>query len=185
MFFRHLKGEEISLPKTIKKGEKYYFVDSPGFRRLVESKIKEINKNSDLPYKMLFPHYRFEKFHSGKFEYIENYMSFDYNSPKVKLVFCGYPNDECLYYLTEMTVDLGAYSVMSINKWTTIEAAENILLDHGFKKVTEKCHYFDFLKESVFYYEFLDVSILLKCKNNVLSSSTIKVESYYVGNYIY
>ncbi len=172
-------------PRIIKIGEIFLFIDSFRFRRLVEKKVRQINKNSNLPFKLLMSHN--DKIIEGNanIKFIENYMSYDYYSSKWELVFSGYPNDECGMVLTKMKVDLSDYNVLGLEKGMQINEAEKKLSAYGFEKTIES--YMDFMGYTWThtYYKYLDIKLYLHNEDDKTSSLTLQVETYYVGNRIY
>lgn len=161
------------------------FIDSFRFRRLVEKKVRQINKNSNLPFKLLISHNDKIIESNADVKFIENYMSYDYYSSKWEVVFSGYPNDECGRALTKMKVELSDYNVLGLGKGMQIKEAEKILYEFGFEKSIESDTDFMGYKCTRTYYKYLDIMIFLHNEDDKLSSLTLKVETYYIGNFEY
>lgn len=181
--FFHKKKPKPS--RLIKIRKIFLFIDSFRFRRLVEKKVRQINKNSNLPFKLLMVHN--DKIIEGNADvkFIQNYMSYDYYSSKWELVFSGYPNDECGMALTKMKVDLSDYNVLGLEKGMQINEAEKKLSEYGFEKTIESDTDFMGYTWTRTYYKYLDIMIILHNEDDKLSSLTLKVETYYVGNFEY
>ena len=177
------KNKELS-PTTVKFLGFNFFVDSAKLRELTERKVNEINDNSTLPFKLLMPYDDFV-YEDEEVNFIRNWMSRDYYSSKWTLVFSGYPNDECDYYLTKMEVDLSKYCVLGLIKGMRVNTAEKLLSEYGFEKTIEENK--DVLGNISTHtcYKYCDVKMYLHSDEDVISFLTLEVETYYVGNRIY
>ena len=171
------KKNTESLPRIIKIGRYYLFLDSKSLRKKVNAKVKEINENSILPAALL-SEYDDEKcsllFPESIF--IDNYMSFDFDTEDFIVSFSGYPTDQDQLRLTKAALFSDIYNIYGIYIGMRVDIADSLLRSNGFSKSSDndtEC------------YCFPGIRIFLSASNGVINEITIEIETYYVGNYIY
>ena len=140
-----------------------------------EKVIVDINENSSLalPLGIELKKNIEDSLTQNGYTFISNFMSYDYtNKEKAhSLSFAGYPTDQSYFRLTEYSFQNENDSVYSIKVGMSVEEAELLLINKGFKKLGK-----EFKKERV--------CIELKGKDEIYSI-TISLVSEYVGNSLY
>lgn len=154
--------------------------------------IVELNKNSELKYKIGEPNSNILKKNNENFDIIHNFMSADFYLPSSKeraqvIKFYGFPTDEdpsCLaYYYTTISSD----SIFKISVGLEMAAAEKILSNYGYKKDGE--YYVKGVVQIKLYHDKKNIKELVKEKDNLLpdrvSGIEISLKSKYLGNRLY
>ena len=165
------------MPRKVKTGRLYIFLDYKPLRKKVNAKVKELNENSILPAALL-SEYDDEKssllFPESKF--IDNYMSFDFDTEDFFVSFSGYPTDQDQLRLTKAALFSDKYNIYGICVGMRVDIADSLLGANGFTKSADndtEC------------YCFPGIRIFLSESNGLINEITIEIETYYVGNYIY
>ena len=139
--------------------------------------ISELNKNSNLLYKIKEKSTKIIEKTEKTFEKVNNYMSLDFYIPSLKerkqiLKFYGFPTDESKSVLASYYTTLPKESIFGIEIGTEVGKAEEILLSYGYTKNEKN------FKKGV-------IEIELTSYENKILSFKISLESQYLGNRLY
>lgn len=142
-----------------------------------EKLIKLVNEKSSLDYELgcELTEQVEKDLTEKKFEFVRNYMSYDFYSSKDKdlfLSFAGYPTDESYFRLTKYSFKSQNNNVFDISVGDSLEKAEKILYDLGFKK---------------FKNGYVNAKLLInfEMQNESIARITLNLESKYLGNRLY
>jgi hypothetical protein len=150
--------------------------DDPIKKEITEMAIFELNKNSYFGYDFLSLwdeniDEKIKKECNGK--KIQNYMSYDYYGDDIIWIFSGYPNDECSYFLTNISFSSNKYNVFGIKPGDDISISLDKIKELGFEP-----------NKGDLYISFKPQIIDNKIYSTI-GTIIIEVKTYYLGNRIY
>ena len=145
-----------------------------------------INDNSNLPVEYMS---KYDKNNANlqEYEYLNNYMSDDYQNYDISFSYYGYPNDESDYYLGRISVISNKYNILGITKGDNMKEAISKIEKYGFKLEDNNNYYEVTLKNK-------DFSIILYSDSEnfeenddiiVVDSIQVNADSEYLGNRMY
>lgn len=142
-----------------------------------EEIIEMINKNSDLPVEYLTKYDKNDE-SLKEYNFLPNYMSFDYNNEDISFSYYGYPNDESDSFLGYVEIKTDKYNLLGVKVGEEIEKAIEKIEKYGF---TLK-------KDSYYNLTLSDFTITIETnldKPETIESISIRAKSDYLGNRTY
>lgn len=142
-----------------------------------KSIAETINQNSDLPVEYLSKYDKNDK-SLEKYDFLSNYMSYDYNNEDISFSYYGYPNDESDFLLGYVEIKTDKYNLLGVKVGEDFEKAIEKIEKYGF---TLKKDSYNTLISNDFT---ITIEINLEDQKKVESIS-IRAKSDYLGNKIY
>ncbi len=168
----------------VETDEGYVFVDDTDKRKRTEDTVKEINRLSNLPCKLLrrYSDKLCKDLSEIGFNGFRNYFSFDFECADGVIVVSGYPHDEEKDSVISMTFNTDKYDALGIKVGMLHEQVDGILQSYGYQLVVEKDDEDDEVEEQ--YYE-KDAVRIYVAGEQFLDQVKVEVESFYLGNRVY
>lgn len=108
--------------------------------------------------------------------FIDNYMSFDFDTEDFFVSFSCYPTDQDQCRLTKAALFSDKYDIYGIYIGMRVDIADSLLRSNGFSKSADN---------DTERYCFPGIRTFLSASNCLINEITIEIEMYYVGNYFY
>ena len=118
--------------------------------------IKVINNNSKLPVKYMSKYNALDnaKYKSEGYEYLSNFMSYDFKKDNISFSYYGYPTNESEKYLGKITISDDKYNILGVTVGDNYQDSIKKIESYGFERIDGQLNHEDIFEANLKYKDF-------------------------------